>query len=71
MLQMIHFIQNSIQAQCLYRGKMKYVFNNIVIFGIYVFIECLFSILCCLLNLMLPILRRRYTEICCIHLTSI
>jgi len=27
MPQMIHFIQNSIQAQCLYRGKMKYVFD--------------------------------------------
>jgi hypothetical protein len=29
MPQMIHFIQNSTQAQCLYRGKMKYVFDYI------------------------------------------
>jgi len=70
MLQMIHFIQNSIQDQCLYRGKMKYVFNDIVKSGIYVFVERLFLILCCLSNFILPTLRRRYTETCCLHLTS-
>jgi len=39
MPQMIHFIQNSTQAQCLYRGKMKYVFDfehlNLMYFDIY------------------------------------